>query len=31
MNQLCEICGIPALRPTSGGKFWCGACGFLQS
>jgi hypothetical protein len=27
----CEICLEPALRRVSGNKYWCGACGHLQS
>jgi hypothetical protein len=31
VSPVCEICGFDAMRPTSGGKFWCAACGYLQS
>jgi len=30
-SPLCEICAERALRRVSGGKFWCTACGHLQS
>lgn len=30
-TPLCEICSQRGLRRVSGGKFWCLACGHLQS